>query len=292
MGGSVVGFNEEAMDIVCFICVEKQQPDGTSLRVPHATAFLTVIKGSPHWTGYVVTAKHNLEAAGNQPLYLRFNSEARLPDVETYRDEWFRHDDADVAIIRIQWRSGAHRLQQVAPEQFIGADYQLRVLDMRNAGIIQLPGVFSVSNMQIQTGNDVSIIGLFAQHYGRSKNLSSCPSWNNRTHAFRAHRVQASDGTYNMAPGYLVEFRSWGGTSGSPVLVHRQLFNLVRMQVTALPGDPNTGATESETVSFLNPEVEVLGLFGIWGTSILNSKHGRARKNPERSPLPSILALL
>jgi hypothetical protein len=58
---------------------------------------------------------------------------------------------------RVQWST--YTLRSVHPEQFIGADYSLRVQEMRDAGLIQLPGQFSGSALQIETGKDVSIIG-------------------------------------------------------------------------------------------------------------------------------------
>ena len=245
----MVGFKEENLDIVVFVCVEEQQPSGGSVRVPRATAFLTVIKDDPSWTGYVVTAAHVLEGVGDQPCYLRFNTRAGFDDVETSRDEWFIHDNADVALVRVQWST--YTLRSIHPEQFISTDYNLRVQDMREAGLIQPPGLFSESSIQIETGNDVSIIGLFAQHYGQSKSLPVARSGTIARMPSEPVEFMHPGGTYSKAHAYLVEFRSWGGQSGSPVLVHRQLFHLVQVQLSSL--SPHARESSSETVWVQSP---------------------------------------
>lgn len=257
----MVGFKEKQLGIVIFICVEERLPSGDSRRVPRATAFLTVIKGEPFWTGYVVTAAHVLEGIGNRAFYLRFNTQAGFDDVETSRYEWFIHDYADVALARVQWSTYA--LQSIHPEQFIGADYDLRVQEMRDAGLIQLPGLFSGSTIQIETGNDVSIIGLFAQHYGRSKSLPVARAGTIARMPSEPVEYVHPGGTHSKATAYLVEFRSWGGQSGSPVLVHRKLFNLVPVQTSSLPGDTDAEGFGSGTIWVQSPETEVFGLLGL-----------------------------
>jgi hypothetical protein len=257
----MVGFKEENLDIVVFVCVEEQQPSGDSVRVPRATAFLAVIKGEPPWTGYVVTAAHVLEGIGNRTFYLRFNTEAGFDDVETSRDEWFIHDHADVALVRIQWST--YTIRSIHPEQFADADYNLRVQEMRDAGLIQLPRFVSGSSIKIETENDVSIIGLFAQHYGRSKSLPVARAGTIARMPSEPVEFMHPGGSYSKANAYLVEFRSWGGQSGSPVLAHRRLFHLVQVQVSSLPGNEGTGESTSETISIQNPDSEVFGFLGL-----------------------------
>lgn len=60
---------------------------------------------------------------------------------------------------------------------------------------------------------------------------------------------------------YLVEFRSWGGQSGSPVLVHRQLFHLVQVQLSSLSA--HAGESRSETVWAQSPRTEAFGFLGL-----------------------------
>lgn len=257
----VVGFREEGMNIVVFVCVEEQQSSGISARVPRATAFLTVVKGEPAWNGYVVTAAHVLEGIGNQNFYLRFNTQAGYDDVETSRDEWFIHDTADVALVRVQW--SVYTLQSIHPEQFIDADFNLRVREMRDAGLVQLPGLFPDSTLQVETGNDVAIIGLFAQHYGRSKSLPIARSGAIARLPSEPVEFVHPGGIRSKARAYLVEFRSWGGQSGSPVLIRRRLFHLVPVPASSLPGAVAVGQFESGTVWVQGGDTEVFGFLGL-----------------------------
>jgi hypothetical protein len=258
-GDHMVSFKEENLDIVAFVCVEEQQRPGVLVRVPRATAFLTVIKSDPSWTGYVVTAAHVLEGIGNQTFYLRFNTQAGFDDVEMSRGEWFIHDRADVALARVQWST--YTLRSIYPEQFIGADYGLRVGEMLATSLVQLPGQFSGSTIQIETGNDVSIIGLFAQHYGQSKSLPVARSGTIARMPSEPVEYRHPGGTYSQAPAYLVEFRSWGGHSGSPVLVHRRIIHLIQTQVNSLSGSARE--FRSETVWLQDPDAEVFGFLGL-----------------------------
>lgn len=257
----MVGFREEQLNIVAFVCVEEQSPSAGLTRVPRATAFITVIKSDPFWTGYVVTAADVLEGIGDRPFYLRFNTQVGFDDIETSRDEWFIHDHADVALARVQWST--YTLQSIHPEQFIDADYYLRVQEMRDSGLIQLPGLFSGDNIQIETGNDVSIIGLFAQHYGRSKSLPLARAGTIARMPSEPVEFIHPGGIHSKATAYLVEFRSWGGQSGSPVLVHRKLFHLVQVQNSSLSGNVNAVGPGLGAIWVQGPETEVFGFLGL-----------------------------
>ena len=166
---------------------------------------------------------------------------------------------ADVALIRVHWSN--YTLRPLHPEQFIGPDYNLRVQEMRDAGLIQLPGMFSDSPIQIEAGNDVSIIGLFAPHYGRSKSLPVARSGSIARMPSEPVEFMHPGGFYSKAHAYLVEFRSWGGQSGSPVLVHRELFHLIQVPLSSLPA--HDGESKSEMVWVQSPRTEAFGLLGL-----------------------------
>lgn len=169
------------------------------------------------------------------------------------------HDRADVAVIRVQWST--FTLHSVYPEQFIDADYNLRVQEMREAGLIQLPGIISESSIKIEAGNDVSIIGLFVKHYGQGKSLPVARSGTIARMLSEPVEFAHPGGAYIKATAYLVEFRSWGGQSGSPVLVHRQLFHLVQVQVHPIPADDVESRPQMVWVQ--SPRSEAFGLLGL-----------------------------
>lgn len=246
----MVGIKEEGLNTVVFVCIEEEGSPGVRTRVPRATAFLTFVRGDPFLAGYVVTASHVLEGIGNQTFYLRFNTQNGYDDIETSRDEWFIHDSADVALVRVQWST--YTLHSILPEQFIDADCQLRVGEMLTAGAIQPIRQVPVPAIQIEAGNDVSIIGLFAQHYGVSKSLPVARAGTIASMPSEPVEYRHPGGTYSRARAYLVEFRSWGGQSGSPVMVHRRVIHLI--PVSSPSGNP---------VWVQDPDAEVFGFLGL-----------------------------
>jgi hypothetical protein len=105
---AVMRIAETQIAISVFVCVDEEVAPGTWARISKATAFLTTIKGDPFWTGYVVTAAHVIEGAGNRSLYLRANTDDGFDDIEIYREEWFIHDHSDVAIVRVNGPERSH----------------------------------------------------------------------------------------------------------------------------------------------------------------------------------------
>jgi hypothetical protein len=70
-------------------------------------------------------------------------------------------------------------------------------------------------------------------------------------------------GSRSVAVAYLVEFRSFGGQSGSPVMVRRRVFNLIQVQVNAISADAGGAEAGQETISVQNPDAEVFGFLGL-----------------------------
>ncbi len=163
------------IEISVFVCVDEEVDPGNWARIPKATAFLTTIKGDPFWTGYVVTTSHVIEGAGDRHLYLRVNTDDGFDDIEIQREEWFIHDHADVAIVRVKWTGDKpHILYSIYPEQFVLANYKLQIPSALIAGLTstgQGSSLATQPDIQVSTGDQVSIIGLFVEHYGRSKSL-------------------------------------------------------------------------------------------------------------------------
>lgn len=211
---------DSQMAISVFLCVDEER-DGQLIRSPRATAFLVAIRGEPFFVGYVVTAGHVIEGAAGRPIYLRLNTASGFDDIETQRDDWFIYDRSDVAAIRVKW--GTYDLYSLYPEQFIGADYSLRLPNANEVLTADVSGSSGHPVFQVRTGDDVSIIGLFVQHYGHSKSLPIARTGSIARMPSEPVRYRHPGGTYSEHPAYLVELHSWGGLSGSPVYVHRRI---------------------------------------------------------------------
>jgi len=148
---------------------------------------------------YVVTAKHVIEGIKNLGLdkvYLRINAlDGNSGWLITEFAEWHLHPDpaVDVAVLRGGPESGDHRFFPLAnaltPDQF--AEHELGI------------------------GTEVFIVGLFANHVGERRNIPIIRVGN--IAALPEEPVVTEVGALEAI---LIEARSIGGLSGSPVFGH------------------------------------------------------------------------
>ena len=83
---------------VVFLCIEKKDHAGKIVREPVSTGFLVRVPDPLHggeWD-YLITARHCIEEP-TQQLFIRANTSTGFTDWPTSKDDWFTHDDADVA---------------------------------------------------------------------------------------------------------------------------------------------------------------------------------------------------
>jgi len=254
---------ETQIAISVFVCIDEEVAPGTWARIPKATAFLTTIKGDPFWTGYVVTAAHVIEGAGNRSLYLRANTDDGFDDIEIHREEWFIHDHSDVAIVRVKWTGKKpYDLYSIYPEDFVRADFSLQVPSALVAGPsgIGQTSATVMQSVQVATGDQVSIIGLFVQHYGQSKSLPIVRTGTIAQMPSVPVRYRHPGGTYSEQPAYLIEIHSHGGLSGSPVYVHRRFTALTQLDVP-LVGQP--GQAVPGKIWVQDPDAEFANFLGL-----------------------------
>jgi hypothetical protein len=178
-----------------YLCIK----DANGAVRPAGTGFFLSIEseireGRTH--GYLITARHCIEKAKPYgSLYARMNrrdsGEAELVELET---AWTYHEDEtnDVAVLHF------------APPAFHIMAFGRKSLAI--AGVIE--------GESIGIGDDLMVVGLFSQHYGRTANRP----------IVRAGNIAAMPDEPIEDPGsglpfdaYLAEVRSIGGLSGSPV---------------------------------------------------------------------------
>jgi hypothetical protein len=247
-----------------FVCVDEEIEPGQWTRIPKATAFLTVIRGEPFWNGYIVTAAHVIESAGDRNLYLRTDTDEGFDDIEIRREEWFTHYRADVAIVRVKWTGERpYKLYSIYPEQFVRADFSLQMPGPQVAdasGIEQNMGPIIQPAIQVCAGDQISMVGLFVEHYGRSKNLPIVRTGTIARMPSVPVRYRHAGGTYSEQVAYLVELHSHSGFSGSPVYVHRRVVSLTQIDVP-LVGQADQAGSGKMWVQ--NPEAEIINFLGL-----------------------------
>jgi hypothetical protein len=182
---------------VCFLCAENHKKE----KLYGGTAFLVSLDEPDcpdiRWD-YLVTAKHCVEKAfaDHANLFCRINLKSggvrfiALPPPHN----WELSEDSDVAVIAFQYEdememtgfdSESFLTDEVAQREYIGI------------------------------GDDVFIMGLFKEAYGVEKNF---PVVRSGMIASRLDKLQDPNTGLDY-PAMLIEVRSIGGLSGSPVLM-------------------------------------------------------------------------
>ena len=201
-GDSLMQIPDEIRKCVVFICyktIEGRKLAGTaffvSVPLESTEEFLTV---------YLITAKHVIDEIKkrsiDQKIYLRMNlKQGGAQFVETLIGKWIFHpkeSNVDVAVLK--W----------APSQDV---FDYRTIPQNMAATEDI-----IKKEEIGVGDDVFLTGLFANHFGsqrnipiiRKGNIASMPE--EKVHTEKLGDIDA----------YLVESRSIGGLSGSPVFAY------------------------------------------------------------------------
>jgi hypothetical protein len=153
---------------------------------------------------YLITAKHIIdkikEHSIDQKIYLRINlKNATAQFIETSVSSWkFHPSETNVDVAILPW----------APP-FESFDYRIVPIEMAATQII-------IEREGIGPGTDVFLTGLFARHTGTQRNLPIIRVGN--IASMPEEKIYIRD--LGDIDAYLIEARSIGGISGSPVFVY------------------------------------------------------------------------
>lgn len=166
---------------------------------------------------YAVTAKHVIEGAANKGLemvYLRMNmSNGQLGIFSTNVKDWIYHQNknVDIAVHPIGLSGSLDHL--LYPEsEFVTTEF--------------------IKQNEIDVGDEVIITGLFKHHQGTNKNLPIIRIGN--IASMGDEKVQTRDA---FMDAYLIEARSIGGLSGSPVFINLGIIRKLGGQIKHRKGD-------------------------------------------------------
>jgi hypothetical protein len=208
-----VRIGDDYLNTVTFLCVEEQLDDGVFRPVPRATAFLVLVTEAGLNYYYVVTARHCIEEAGRDPLYVRVNrADEGYEDIPSNRADWYTHDAADVAATPFAVPDLALlRVSLIPLFQFVDGDYRFRG---RQSVFEQT--LATTNGLPVEPGHEVFFLGLFIQHAGRARNLPIARFGAISRMPIEPVAIRRQSGATERISGYLAECRSWGGHSGSP----------------------------------------------------------------------------
>jgi hypothetical protein len=191
---------DEMKASVCFLCVEK---DGKTLY--GGTAFFVLLQSLKHPQlsfAYLATAKHCVIKAYQQFGHLKARMNlvhgSGTQMVDLTENAWAFADDpnVDVAVLGIN----------------IGYPFEVICLEAEYFATDAKLGEFGVG-----IGDEISLIGLFTQRSGKKLNI---PIMRTGIIAAMPDEPLCDPKTGSEFHAYLIEARSIGGLSGSPVFVH------------------------------------------------------------------------
>ncbi len=191
---------DEVRKCVVFVCYKTTNE--TKLA---GTAFFVAVplKGTGLSSIYLITAKHIIDAiqtkSADKKVYLRMNlRNAGAQLIETSIDRWVFHpQESNVDVATLNWAP----LQETFDYLALPIEYAVTedIIKKENIGV----------------GDDVFLVGLFANHFGSQRNLPIVRVGN--IASMPEEKVRTD---YGDIDAYLVEARSIGGLSGSPVFAY------------------------------------------------------------------------
>jgi hypothetical protein len=216
---------------------------------PNGTAFFVAAKGTETEAPslYVVTAAHVVFGSGGRSapgrMWVRANYGAASEEVLIEAGEWRKHPTADVAVA--EWTDPQGREStRVDLEELANKE----IIDYYSMGL----------------GHDLYMVGLFQRHTGSKTNEVMC---RRGSIAMMPSEPVTIDRHGNTADVYLMEVRSIGGFSGSPVFVHVPEYTV---------SGPNRPANVNSSDFYL------LGLAsGHWDIPMLRKDSGKHQPPPK-----------
>jgi hypothetical protein len=191
---------DEVRKCVVFICYKT----ANETKLAGTAFFVGVpIEGTKLNFMYLVTAKHIIDAiqtkSADKKVYLRMNLiNGGAEFISTSIDRWVFHpQESNVDVATLNWAPSGEKFDYLA----LPIKYALTedVIKKENIGV----------------GDDVFLVGLFANHFGSKRNLPIVRVGN--IASMPEEKVRTD---YGDIDAYLVETRSIGGLSGSPVFVY------------------------------------------------------------------------
>ncbi len=196
--------SDEIRKCVVFVCYKNEN----CMILPRATAFIVHVQNRDTEPAfhYLVAAKHSIEKAADKSkdgkIWIRVNlADGSSKPISTDKSDWKYHpydDSVDVAVLCFspQQEFDHQSIPIGGFEEMVATDQIIR-------------------ETEIGVGDEVFLTGLFVNHDGSEKNLPIVRAGN--IALMPGEQVETK---YGYMDAYLIEARSIGGHSGSPVFVY------------------------------------------------------------------------
>jgi hypothetical protein len=173
------------------------------------------VEGTNRMFVYLVTAKHVIQGIQSMEnfdgkILLRMNFvDGKAGTVETEIDGWHFHPDESEIDVAVYPHLVISDLRRTEDRDNVGPEAM--VIPLERFVDEKLKETHSIG-----IGDEVFLSGLFSNHYGRQKNIPIVRVGNIAAMPYE-EKIRTDLG---FMDGYLVEARSIGGLSGSPVFIH------------------------------------------------------------------------
>ena len=188
---------------VTFLFAYKQTTSGNVEGKPLATTFFVSVPiGKDLEQIYAVTARHIIDGSRQYgDLYIRLKSQSGdYQDVVAPQDKWICHTQTDIAVIPIE----------------IPDECDCKVIPFEMLTTEQY-----IADKEVGIGDDVFFVGLFSGYSGQKHNRPIVRFGNiSMMHEEMPLKLDPYSENTTQVDAYLIESRSWGGHSGSPVFIH------------------------------------------------------------------------
>jgi hypothetical protein len=197
----------------CVAFVALQKADKSYVFV--GTVFFVARNNTENKHSYAITAKHVIEgikSKGLEKVFLRVNlTTGQTGIIETEANQWIYHSDENVDIAAYSLR-----LTEVVDHVFYPETYFV------DAEFIE--------RFELDIGDEVFVTGLFKHHHGNTRNLPIIRIGN--ISSMVVEKIQTRD---LIMDAYLIESRSIGGLSGSPVFTNLGIIRKLKGKIQYRP---------------------------------------------------------
>lgn len=192
------------------------------LFTPMGTAFYTGVEVSGMAFQYAVTAKHVIDSFADQYIYLRKEKKAGGFGLhKTKKSDWITHPDPGrgkvVDVVACQIRQLVSEVDLLHIPLHVGC-----------------ATAETIKEHNFTIGEDVCFAGLFTSHFGTAKNLPVL-----RTGTIAAMPEEPISTARGHMDAYLIEARSMGGISGSPIWIQLAPARTIANQIKFSSGIPH-----------------------------------------------------
>lgn len=192
---------ERVLKCVVFIGAVSDPGGFDPIFVPYGTGFLISLFYEDYPFDYIITCKHVIDLINSDKVYVRLNlKEGSSQSVSVDKESWVLNTENDIAVL----------------SKKVGELFDWRPIFKQDIITKDVVENWRQNHPSMLVGEESFLVGLFTNHYGREHNIP----------IVRVGNIAAMPDEFvftetGYVKAYLIETRSIGGLSGSPVFLSK-----------------------------------------------------------------------